>query len=88
MGSEQDSTRRLRDATVLLASLARDFAGRYLVRLDSLRPEPADEAFERLKEAARQFVEAERSVDAARGDEVARAEDRANRASVSGRSPQ
>lgn len=48
--------KRLQDATSELAALARCFAGRYLVRLDSLKPEPADEAFDRLKDAARRFV--------------------------------
>jgi hypothetical protein len=68
--------RRLRDTTVALANWARDFAGRYLLRLDSLNPEPADAAFERLKESARQFVEAERALDQLNGDEAARLEER------------
>lgn len=72
-----DKEERLRDATTALANWARDFAGRYLVRLDSLKPAPADHAFERLKEAARQFVEAEQTLDRERGDEAARTEDRA-----------
>lgn len=71
-----EKEQRLREATTAMATWARDFAGRYLVRLDSLKPEPADYAFERLKEAARQFVEAEQAVDRERGDESARAEER------------
>lgn len=76
----EDKELRLRDATTLLASLARDFSGHYLMRLDSLNPQAGkscDNAFEKLKEAARQFVEAEGAVDGARGDGEARAVERA-----------
>lgn len=50
---------RVNEVASELAVAARDFAGRYLVRLDSLKPEDAEAAFERLKDAARDFVSAE-----------------------------